>query len=88
VNNECRFHNLIREEYEYEKQIVEERLKDWPVSRLRREGFALLDLLVVPKGNLFQEKVYRYIEIAYIISARRSCCCCVAVLLFCTVTLF
>lgn len=71
MNYEYRFHNLIREEYEYEKQIVEERLKDWPVSRLRREGFALLDLLVVPKGNLFQEKVYRCIDIAKTSAARR-----------------
>ena len=54
-----RFHNIIREEYEYEKQIIEERLKEWPIRRLKKEGFALLDLSLKPMGNFYQEKVYR-----------------------------
>lgn len=55
-----RFHNIIREEYQFEKQQIEVRLQEWPRSRLVEEGFALMDLSVVPKGNLFQEKVYRF----------------------------
>jgi hypothetical protein len=56
----ARFHNIIREEYQYEKRLVEDRLRKWPVRRLQREGFALLDLAISPKGNLFQEKVFRF----------------------------
>ena len=56
----ARFHNMIREEYQFEKKVIEDRLKVWPVKRLRKEGFVLLDMLATPKGNLFQEKVYRF----------------------------
>lgn len=56
----ARFHNIIREEYQFEKSAIETRLREWPRSRLTEEGFALMDLSVVPKGNLFQEKVYRF----------------------------
>ena len=56
----ARFHNMIREEYQFEKKVIEDRLKVWPVKRLRKEGFVLLDMQAVPKGNLFQEKVYRF----------------------------
>ena len=56
----ARFHNMIREEYQYEKRVVEDRLRAWPLKRLRREGFVLLDMVAAPKGNLFQEKVFRF----------------------------
>jgi hypothetical protein len=46
----ARFHNIIREEYQFEKSAIETRLRDWPRSRLTEEGFALMDLSVVPKG--------------------------------------
>ena len=56
----ARFHNIIREEYQHEKRSVEERLVTWPLKRLRSEGFVLFDLRAAPKGNLFQEKVFRF----------------------------
>jgi len=56
----ARFHNVIRNEYQFEKKNVEERLITWPLHRLRSEGFALLDLYATPKGNLFQDKVFRF----------------------------
>jgi len=56
----ARFHNIIREEYQFEKKIVEERLQTWPASKLRSEGFALFDLFPSGRGSLFQEKVYRF----------------------------
>ena len=34
----ARFHNVLREEFQYEKRAVEERLKTWPVSRLAKGG--------------------------------------------------
>lgn len=56
----ARFHNLIRSEYQYEKSLVDERLKTWSTARLRQEGFTLFDLVPVPRGVLFQDKVFRF----------------------------
>jgi hypothetical protein len=56
----ARFHNLIRNEFQFEKQLIEERLRTWSVSRLRTEGFALFDMAPSSKGNLFQDKVIRF----------------------------
>ena len=56
----ARFHNLIREEFQYDKTLVEERLRTWSKSRLRAEGVALFDLSPSSKGNLFQDKVIRF----------------------------
>ena len=55
-----RFHNIIREEYQYEKEIVEDRIEKWSTARLMKEGFTLIDLAAYPRGNLFQEKVFRF----------------------------
>ena len=55
-----RFHNIIREEYQYEKEIVEDRIEKWSTARLMKEGFTIIDLTVYPRGNLFQEKVFRF----------------------------
>ena len=41
----ARFHNLLRNEYQYEKELVEERIKSWPITRLKKEGFALFDMV-------------------------------------------
>ena len=48
---------MIRNEYQYEKTLVDERIKSWSKSRLRQEGFALFDLKPTPRGALFQDKV-------------------------------
>ena len=56
----ARFHNVLREESQWEKAAVETRLIDWPTERLTKEGFTLLNLSVAPRGNLFQEKVFRF----------------------------
>lgn len=56
----ARFHNLIREEFQYEKMLVDERLRTWPESRLKAEGYALFDLAPSSRGSLFQEKVIRF----------------------------
>ena len=56
----ARFHNLIREEFQYDKSLVEERLRSWSRSRLKAEGVALFDLSPSSKGNLFQDKVIRF----------------------------
>ena len=50
----ARFHNIIREEYQYEKRIVEDRLRRWPLSRLCREGVTLVNLKAIPRGNLYK----------------------------------
>lgn len=56
----ARFHNLIREEFQFEKSLVEERLRTWSRLRLKSEGVALFDLSPSSKGNLFQDKVIRF----------------------------
>lgn len=61
----ARNHNIIREEYEYEKNIIEERIKTWSVKRLQSEGFTLLNLNIHLKGNLYQEQVYRFSSSTY-----------------------
>jgi len=58
----ARFHNLIRSEYQFERQIVTERIQTWSQGRLRQEGFALFDMYPSPRGALFQDKVYRFKE--------------------------
>ena len=55
----ARFHNLIRNEFQHEKSLVEDRIKSWSNSRLQQEGFTLFDVLIIPKGNLFQDKIFR-----------------------------
>ena len=57
---DVRFHNVLREESQWEKAAVETRLIDWPTERLTKEGFTLLNLSVASRGNLFQEKVFRF----------------------------
>jgi regulator of nonsense transcripts 1 len=52
--------SLVREEYQFEKAQIELRLKKWPKERLRAEGYALFSLVGLPKGNLFQDKVFRF----------------------------
>lgn len=56
----ARFHNIIREEYQYEKKIAEDRLQNWSSNKLQREGFTLLGMIALPKGSLYQDKVYRF----------------------------
>lgn len=56
----ARFHNLIRSEYQFERQIVQDRLKTWSSSRLRAEGFVLFDMYPSARGALFQDKVFRF----------------------------
>jgi len=56
----ARFHNIIREEYQYEKKIAEDRLQNWSASKLQKEGFTLLGMVALPKGSLYQDKVYRF----------------------------
>jgi hypothetical protein len=55
----ARFHNLIRNEFQHEKSLVEDRIKSWSNSRLQQEGFTLFDVVIIPKGNLFQDKIFR-----------------------------
>jgi hypothetical protein len=57
-----RLHNIIREEYQYEKSIVEERLKFWTLNRLKYEGYTLTEMRPIYRGNIYQEKVFRFIE--------------------------
>ena len=40
--------------------MVEDRIHKWPLPKLTKEGFTMLNLSVHPKGNLFQEKVFRF----------------------------
>lgn len=56
----ARFHNIIREEYQYEKKVAEDRLQNWTPNRLQKEGFTLLGMVALPKGSLYQDKVYRF----------------------------
>lgn len=56
----ARFHNLLRDEYQFEKKVIEDRLKTWPLQRLVKEGFALTNLKAFSKGFLYQDKVYRF----------------------------
>lgn len=55
----ARFHNLVRQEYQFEKRLVEDRLKNWSDERLRTEGFTLFGLKASLRGNLYQDKVLR-----------------------------
>lgn len=56
----ARFHNNMREEYQYEHTIVENRLKTWSTKRLSIEGYALFAMQISFKGNLYQDKVVRF----------------------------
>ena len=47
-------------EYQHEKKLVEERIRSWSAARLIREGYALQDLSALPKGHLYQDKVFRF----------------------------
>ena len=44
---------------QHEKRIIEDRLKKWSDERLCKEGFALLQLCIFNRGNLYQDKVVR-----------------------------
>ena len=55
----ARFHNVLREEFQYEKR-AEERLKTWPVSRLAKEGFTLFNMHGQSKGGPYQDQVFRF----------------------------
>ena len=39
---------------------MEDRIQRWPIEKLTGEGFTMLDLAAFPRGNLFQEKVFRF----------------------------
>ena len=56
----ARFHNILRDEFQYEKEAVEERLKTWPVGKLAKEGFTLFNLYGSSKGSGYQEQVFRF----------------------------
>lgn len=56
----ARFHNLIREEYQHEKSLIEARIKTWSKQKLEREGYSLFNMVPAPKGNLFQDKIFRF----------------------------
>ena len=56
----ARHHNVIREEYQYEKAIVEDRLKTWSLKRLQQEGVVLLNLNADMEGSLYQDSVMRF----------------------------
>ena len=56
----ARFHNILREEFLYEREAVEERLKTWPASKLAKEGFTIFNLYGTPKGTVYQEQVFRF----------------------------
>ena len=56
----ARLHNIIREEYQYEKSLVEERLQTWPINRLKNEGYTIFNLLSTFKGSLYQDNIYRF----------------------------
>lgn len=56
----ARHHNVIREEYQYEKAIVEDRLKTWSLKRLQKEGVTLVNLNADMKGSLYQDSVIRF----------------------------
>lgn len=56
----ARHHNVIREEYQYEKAIVEDRLKTWSLKRLQKEGVTLLNLNADIEGSLYQDSVLRF----------------------------
>ena len=56
----ARFHNILRDEFQYEKEAVEERLKTWPVGKLAKEGFTIFNLYGSSKGSVYQEQVFRF----------------------------
>ena len=56
----ARQHDQIREEFQFEKKLVEDRLRTWSTNRLRKEGYALFHLAAFPRGSLFQDKVFRF----------------------------
>lgn len=56
----ARFHNVLRDEFQYEKEAVEERLKTWPVGKLAKEGFTIFNLYGHSKGSVYQEQVFRF----------------------------
>jgi len=53
----ARFHHIMREEYQYEFNSIEERLQTWSIRRLSKEGYALLNMKATMKSNLYQDKV-------------------------------
>ena len=56
----ARFHNLIREEYQFEKRMIEERLRSWGRRRLQQEGYTLFDMRAKSRGSLFQDSIVRF----------------------------
>jgi hypothetical protein len=58
----ARFHNIIREEYQFEKKLIQDRLKTWSTRRLQKEGYALMELSPMNRGFLFQDKVFRFMK--------------------------
>lgn len=56
----ARFHNIIREEYQFDKHVVEDRLKSWTNKKLAHEGFTLFGIAATSRGSLFQDRVYRF----------------------------
>lgn len=55
-----RFHHLLRDEFQHEKEVIQNRFKYWSNSRLTKEGFTLLQLRVIDKGYLFRDRLYRF----------------------------
>jgi hypothetical protein len=55
----ARFHHVMREEYQFEHNLIEKRLKTWSIGRLAREGYAIVNMRATLKSNLYQDKVGR-----------------------------
>ena len=55
----ARFHHVMREEYQFEQNLIEKRLKTWSIGRLAREGYAIVNMRATLKSNLYQDKVGR-----------------------------
>jgi len=56
----ARFHNLIRTEYQFEKRMVQDRIRKWGNGRLKREGLTLFDMRPTVRGALFQDQIVRF----------------------------
>ena len=65
-----RFHQLILQEYKFDKNIIEKRLKTFSNKQLQKEGYSLFHMNILYKGNLLNDKIYRfycdnYTELSY-----------------------
>lgn len=53
-----RWHPLVDAEMAAEQALVQERLQNWPLARLQREGLVLLGLTAAKRGSLFGQTIW------------------------------